>query len=65
MSDPSYSTSAFNPMTPGSFVFLLDSSDDYPSNQPRIHLGMCLKVHFQRGLDEEGTPPLNVSKLIP
>lgn len=52
-------------MTPGSFVFLLDSSDDHPSNQPRIHLGMCLKVHFQRGLDEEGMPPLNVSKLIP
>lgn len=65
MSDPSYWTSAFNSMAPGSFVFLLGSSDDFPSNQPGIHLGMCLKVHFQGGLDVEGTPPLSVSKLIP
>lgn len=65
VSDPSYWTSVFNSMTPVSFVFLLGSSDDFPSNQLRIHLGMCLKAHFQGGLDEEGTPPLNVSKLIP
>lgn len=63
MTSPSYYNSAFNSMTPGSFVlFLSELLWWLPFKSTK---GTSLGVHFQRGLGEEERPTLNVNRIIP